>query len=66
MQFEDNLLTYLPRKYFIVYKMIANNKKTLIIVGCWVFTTCTAAHFASEYHWLENNSTKRTEFVNSK
>ena len=27
LQFEGNLLAYLPRKYFIVYKMIAKNKK---------------------------------------
>ena len=29
MQFEDGLLTYLPGKYFTVYKMIANNKKNI-------------------------------------
>ena len=26
LQFDGNLLTCLPRKYFIVYNMIANNK----------------------------------------
>ena len=31
LQFEGNLLTFLPRKYLIIYKMNANDEKTLIV-----------------------------------
>ena len=33
MQFEGNLHTSLPDKYFTIYKMTANNKMKLIVSG---------------------------------
>ena len=55
LQFEGNILTYLPGKCFKVYKIIANNiKKTLIVESLfysdkvWAPVPYTASHFVQE------------------
>ena len=58
MQFEGDLLIYLPGKYWTVYKMIENNKKKLIAdflfrKNCpklvWAPTPYTAPNFVWEH-----------------